>query len=131
MTLRRIGTAYGPALRIRVCDGQILELVRPETAFDPESISALSAAFDDAWERLRQSGSECTRPAYARAMREVVAKRIFDLAQRGISDPKELADGAVRFLVANYRHQRRRRLLDNRSRFTESAGEDFGSPVRL
>jgi hypothetical protein len=83
----------------------ILELVRPERAFDPESISALSAALDDAWERLRQSGSECTRPAYARAMREVVAKRIIELAKRGITEPKELADGAVRFLAANYRHQ--------------------------
>jgi hypothetical protein len=36
-------------------------------------------------------------------MREVVAKRIIELAEHGITDPKELADGAVRFLAANYR----------------------------
>ena len=49
----------------------ILNLVRPEAAFDPETIAVLSAALDEAWDRLLQSGSECTRPAYARAMREV------------------------------------------------------------
>jgi hypothetical protein len=53
--------------------------------------------------------SECTRPAYARAMREVVARRIIDMAQRGIRDQKELADGAVRFLAVNYRYERNSR----------------------
>jgi hypothetical protein len=38
-------------------------------------------------------------------MREVVARRIIDMAQRGIRDQKELADRAVRFLAANYRHE--------------------------
>ena len=41
----------------------------------------------------------------ARVMREVVARRIFDLGQGGISDKKQLADGAVRFLNENYRHE--------------------------
>ena len=54
----------------------ILNLVRPEAAFDPETIAVLSAALDEAWDRLLQSGSDCTRPAYARAMREVVARRV-------------------------------------------------------
>jgi hypothetical protein len=81
----------------------ILNLVRTETAFDPETIAVLSAALDEAWDRLLQSGSECTRPAYARAMREVVARRIIDMAQRGTKDQKELVEGAVRFLAANYR----------------------------
>ena len=71
----------------------ILNLVRPEAAFDPETIAVLSAALDEAWDRLR----------------EVVARRIIDMAQRGIRDQKELADGAVRFLAANYRHERNRR----------------------
>ena len=47
--------------------------------------------------------------AYARAMREVVARRIIDMAQRGIRDQKELANGALRFLAANYRLERKRR----------------------
>jgi hypothetical protein len=81
-----------------------VKLARPEACFDPEAVIILSASLEDAWNRLLRSGSECTRPAYARAMREVLAKRIFDLAQRGVIDQKELADGAVRFLAANYRY---------------------------
>ena len=87
----------------------IVDLVRPNAAFDPETITVLAAALDEAWDRLLQSGSECTRPAYARAMREVVARRIIDMAQRGTRDQKELANGALRFLAANYRLERRRR----------------------
>ena len=87
----------------------IIDPVRPQAAFDPETIAVLSAALDEAWDRLLQSGSECTRPAYARAMREVVARRIIDMAQRGIRHQNELADGAVRFLAANYRLEPKRR----------------------
>ena len=36
---------------------------------DPEAVIILSASLDEAWNRLLRSGSECTRPAYARAMR--------------------------------------------------------------
>jgi hypothetical protein len=86
----------------------IVDLVRPKADFDPETIAVLCAALDEAWDRLLQSGSECTRPAYARAMREVVARRIIDMAQQGIRDQKELANGALRFLAANYRYERKR-----------------------
>ena len=86
----------------------IVDLVRREVAFDPETIGVLSAALEEAWDRLLQSESECTRPAYARAMREVVARRIIDMAQRGTKDQKELANGAVRFLAANYRLEHKR-----------------------
>src|SRR5215467_3856275 len=79
---------------------EIVDLVRPQTVFDPESVILLVTAFNEAWERLRQSGSECARPAYARAMQEVVARRIIEMAQHGIRDPKELADKAVRFLAS-------------------------------
>ena len=87
----------------------IVDLVRPKADFDPEIIAVLCAAVDEAWDRLLQSGSECTRPAYARAMREVVARLIIDMAQRGIGDQKELTNDALRFLAANYRLERKRR----------------------
>jgi hypothetical protein len=64
----------------------IVDPVRPKAAFDPETIAVLCAALDEAWDRLLRSGNECTRPAYARAMREVVARRIVDMAQRGTRD---------------------------------------------
>jgi hypothetical protein len=56
----------------------------------------------EAWERLRQSGSQLARPAYSRAMREVVAKRIIELAQRGVQDRETLVEDAVRFVTTNY-----------------------------
>jgi hypothetical protein len=64
---------------------EILKLSR-ETVFAPETIQILAAALDEAWERLRQSGSRLTRPAYSRAMREVVAKLIMEIARRGVED---------------------------------------------
>jgi len=42
-------------------------------------------------------------------MREVIARHIVEMAQRGIKDQKELADGAVRFLAVNYRYERKSR----------------------
>ena len=53
---------------------EILNFSR-ETAFGPETIRILAAALDEAWERLRQSGSRLAGPAYSRPMREAVAKR--------------------------------------------------------
>ena len=79
------------------------ELLFPSpTAFTPEGIQILAAALDEAWESLRQSGSRLARPAYSRAMREVVAKRIVEMAQRGVQDRKALVADALRFVAANY-----------------------------
>ena len=55
---------------------EVLKFVRPETAFDPESIQVLASALDEAWSRIEQSGSQFARPAYSRVMREIIAKRI-------------------------------------------------------
>jgi len=74
---------------------KILEFFRRETAFTPEIIEMLAAALDEASERFRQSGSPLARPAYSRVMREVVAKRITEMAQPVVED-------AVRFVTANY-----------------------------
>ena len=112
----------------------IVDQVRPKAAFDPETIAVLCAALDEAWDRLLQSGSECTRPAYARAMREVVARRIIDMAQRGTRDQKELANGAVRFLAANYRLERKRPqgssgTADAPAALPEDTGADSGESL--
>ena len=80
-----------------------LNVAWPEPAFDPEAITVLAAAFDEAWDRLRQSGSECVRPAYARAMKEILARCIIEMAQRGTTDQQELVAGAIRFITTNYR----------------------------
>jgi hypothetical protein len=89
--------------------GEFLKLVPPGTVFDPESVQVLAAALDDAWGRIQKSGSRLARPGYSRAMREVVAKRIIKMAQRGVKDPKTLADDAVWFVTANYKNDRHRK----------------------
>jgi hypothetical protein len=81
----------------------ILEFVRSESAvFDPETVQVLASALDDAWARIEKAGSRLARPAYSRVMREVVAKRIIEMAQHGVTDQEKLAADAVRFISANY-----------------------------
>jgi len=80
---------------------EVLKLFR-ETAFAPEAIEVLAAALNEAWATLEQSGSKLTRPAYSRVMREVVAKRIMEMAERGVQDREVLVTDAIRFIAANY-----------------------------
>ena len=72
-------------------------------AFDPETVETLSAAFDDAWQQIKQSGSTFARPAYKRGAREVLAKCIIEMAQRGERDKHLLSDAAVKFFAQNYK----------------------------
>ena len=81
---------------------EISEFFRREAAFTPETIQILAAALDEAWERLRQSGSPLARPAYSRAMREVVTKRIIEMARRGVQDREALVKDAVHFVTVDY-----------------------------
>ena len=71
----------------------------------PQPIQILATALDEAWEELRQSGSRLARPAYARTMREVVAKRIIDIAQRGVEDQEALVTGAFDLYLTTTNNQ--------------------------
>jgi hypothetical protein len=73
------------------------------SSFDPEAVEILSGAFDDAWEQIKQSGSDFARPAYERGAREVLAKYIIELAQRGERDRRQLSEAAVKYLAQNYK----------------------------
>lgn len=73
------------------------------TSFDPEAVEILSAAFDEAWETIKRSGSTMARPAYERGAREVLAKYIIEMAQRGERDKRQLSEAAVTFLTNNYK----------------------------
>lgn len=59
----------------------------PRNAFDPETISILVAALDDAWERVE---------AHDAASREVLAKCIVDAAKEGEHDRRRLGRSALR-----------------------------------
>jgi hypothetical protein len=82
---------------------QDLKFIPSGGSFDPETIDLLSNAFEQAWRKLRTSGNRLARPAYANVMREVMAKRILDLAERGERDEIKLSDSAFIFFTANYR----------------------------
>ncbi|HEY1981508.1 MAG TPA: hypothetical protein VGH13_15645 [Xanthobacteraceae bacterium] len=80
----------------------MLAFIQPETDFNPEIIEVLASAFENAWDSLQKSGSRFARPGYSRAAREVIAKRIIEMAQLGMKDPQKLTEDAVHFLGANY-----------------------------
>ncbi|HUC50127.1 MAG TPA: hypothetical protein VMA30_12135 [Xanthobacteraceae bacterium] len=73
-----------------------------QSAFEPETIEALVSVFEDAWQKVEQSGSKLASPGYKRAAQEILAKRIIETAQRGEFDPRKLADDAVTFLQQSY-----------------------------
>jgi hypothetical protein len=79
---------------------EVIKLIR-ETDFGPETIQVMAAALDEVWKKLQDSGSGLARPCYSRAMREVVAKRIFELA-RSVEDREALVTSALKFVAANY-----------------------------
>ena len=78
--------------------GPLLELA----SFDPELIEKLAAAYEDAWRKIEQSGSVFASPRYRRVAREIVARRIIDMAQRGEIETDRLADDAVSYLAQTY-----------------------------
>ena len=74
-----------------------------ESSFDPEDIKILVSAFDAAWEAVKSSGGALSRSPYARPIREVLARRIIEMAGRGQNNPHSLCKDAVQFLASNYR----------------------------
>ncbi len=73
-----------------------------KSSFDPEFIETLVAAYEDAWQKVEQSGSAFASPRYRRAAQEIIAKRIIDMAQRGEIELHRLADDAVAYLAQSY-----------------------------
>jgi hypothetical protein len=67
---------------------QILKFLRPADAFSPEAIRVLMKAYDMALESLQDGGQP-------EVVRELIAKRIIEAAQRGLVDPAALCDDAL------------------------------------
>ena len=68
-------------------------------AFAPEDAEILTAAFNDAWERLQTSGAPYAEPDFADAARTHLAKHIISAGRRGDLDKRKLADDALLYLV--------------------------------
>ena len=67
-------------------------------AFDPETAHLLAATFQNAWESLTARGDRLADPLKAAHCREMLAKRIIELAQRGERDSTRLCDDALAYL---------------------------------
>ena len=51
-----------------------------QSFFDPEVIEKLVAAYEQAPRKIEKSGSTFASPRYRRVAKEIIAKRIFDMA---------------------------------------------------
>ena len=66
--------------------------------FDPEVMSILEDALDDAWRRVQTSKAPFSADEYAAAGRTILAKHIIQAAKAGERDPRWLADSALLYL---------------------------------
>ena len=71
-----------------------ITLLEIKTAFGPEDIAAMSAAFEEALNRLNVADREA-------AMATLLAKKIVRLAKRGERNPTRLTEGVIRSFRAN------------------------------
>jgi hypothetical protein len=62
------------------------------TAFDPQTLIVLEAAFDEAWLTLKAGGNRTVRP-------DELARSVLRLAMEGERDPVRLHDGALEALL--------------------------------
>ncbi len=65
------------------------------TAFDPETVTILSAALDDAWKAVETNKSAYQIDGHADGARNELAKHIVDLAKQGEREPQRLIQGAL------------------------------------
>ena len=63
--------------------------------FDPESVTILIGAFDDAWNTVISSHAPFAEEWYQAAAREIIAKHIVQLARLGERDRRRLTDSAL------------------------------------
>ena len=70
-----------------------------EKCFDVEATRAMGAAFDGAWTDLEASGNIFSSQFPADRAREVIAKRIIYMAQRGERDADRLSEDALAYLA--------------------------------
>jgi hypothetical protein len=70
-----------------------------DSAFDPDTVALLAAAFDSAWDTVKKSGSPLASDGQAESTRELLARRIIELGHKGERDKKRLVDDALAYLT--------------------------------
>jgi hypothetical protein len=79
------------------CDMSVIPL-HSKQAFNIERTRVICDAFDGAWAHLQEMDSEFANPVRAPAARETLARRIIEMAQRGMVDAIGLRDDALQHL---------------------------------
>ena len=69
--------------------------------FGLEQTRAICDAFDSAWAILEGVDSPLAEPIMALSSRTILARRIIEMAQRGVTDVIELRDDALAYLKGN------------------------------
>ena len=75
--------------------------LRTNNVFDAETIKILASAFDAAWEEVKTADGSAAGEPHAAATRELLARHIVALAQRGERDPGRLIKNALSRLERN------------------------------
>jgi hypothetical protein len=73
-------------------------MVENPLAFDFSKTRTICVAFDEAWAFLQGLGSDLTDASKSFASRTILAKRIIEMADQGLTDVPELRDDALAFL---------------------------------
>ena len=76
-------------------------MVENPLAFESSKTRSICDAFDDAWAFLQGLGSDVTDASKSLATRTILAKRIIEMADQGLTDVAELRDNALAFLQRN------------------------------
>jgi hypothetical protein len=76
-----------------------LENYGGQAAFGPDVVRILTAAFDDAWKSIQDSGMTFPSDRHADATRELLALRIIETARLGERDERRLRDDALLHLT--------------------------------
>jgi len=66
-----------------------------DTVFDPEAVTILVGAFDDAWRSVEASGAPLATDKHAPMARELLAKHIIEAAKQGERDQRQLSQEAL------------------------------------
>jgi hypothetical protein len=75
--------------------------VPSNNVFDAETTKILASAFDAAWEEVKTADGSPVGERHAAATRELLARHIVALAQRGERDPGRLIKNALSRLEGN------------------------------
>lgn len=75
--------------------------VPANNVFDAETTKILASAFDAAWEEVKTADGSSAGERHAAAIRELLARHIVALAQRGERDPGRLIKNALSRLERN------------------------------